>query len=69
MLHDSESLPSVETVYWFTVKCSYDYGLKGTDPSTMSSAPLTKDSFHKYEDHGKLHFEGGRKASAAQGKL
>jgi cellulose/xylan binding protein with CBM9 domain len=53
---------------WLFAICRYDYGPKGTDPITMSSAPLTKGSFHRYEDYGKLRFEGGRKASAAQGK-
>jgi hypothetical protein len=53
---------------WLFAICRYDYGPKGTDPITMSSAPLTKGSFHRYEDYGKLRFEGGRNASAAQGK-
>jgi Carbohydrate family 9 binding domain-like len=53
---------------WLFAICRYDYGPKGTDPITMSSAPLTKGSFHRYEDYGKLRFEGGRKASPAQGK-
>ena len=33
---------------------------KGTKPVLMSSAPLTKPSFHRYEDYGKLRFEGPR---------
>jgi hypothetical protein len=53
---------------WLFAICRYDYGPKGTDPVTMSSAPLTKGSFHRYEDYGKLRFEGGRKASAVSGK-
>ncbi len=28
----------------------------------MSSAPLSKSSFHRYEDYGKLRFEGPRKS-------
>jgi Carbohydrate family 9 binding domain-like len=43
---------------WFFAICRYDYGPKGTEPTTMSSAPLTKPSFHRYEDYGKLRFEG-----------
>jgi hypothetical protein len=43
---------------WLFAICRYDYGKEGTDPVTMSSAPLTKSSFHRYEDYGKLRFEG-----------
>jgi Carbohydrate family 9 binding domain-like len=43
---------------WLFAICRYDYGPKGTDPITMSSAPLSKPSFHRYEDYGKLRFEG-----------
>jgi cellulose/xylan binding protein with CBM9 domain len=45
---------------WLFAICRYDYGPKGTDPITMSSAPLTQPSFHRYEDYGKLRFEGPR---------
>ena len=45
---------------WLFALCRYDYGPKGTEPSLMSSAPLTKPSFHRYEDYGKLRFEGTR---------
>jgi hypothetical protein len=45
---------------WFFALCRYDYGPEGTKPVTMSSAPLTKPSFHRYEDYGKLRFEGPR---------
>jgi hypothetical protein len=51
---------------WLFAICRYDYGPKGTDPVTMSSAPLSKPSFHRYEDYGKLRFEGGRKATSTQ---
>ena len=30
----------------------------------MSSAPLTEPKFHRYEDYGKLRFEGPRKAGS-----
>jgi Carbohydrate family 9 binding domain-like len=53
---------------WLFAICRYDYGPKGADPVTMSSAPLTKASFHRYEDYGKLRFEGARKPSDAPGK-
>jgi hypothetical protein len=46
---------------WLFAICRYDYGKEGTDPVTMSSAPLTKSSFHRYEDYGKLRFEAGEK--------
>jgi hypothetical protein len=45
---------------WFFAMCRYDYGPEGTRPVLMSSAPLTKPSFHRYEDYGKLRFEGPR---------
>jgi hypothetical protein len=53
---------------WLFAICRYDCGPKGTDPITMSSAPLTKGSFHRYEDYGKVRFEAWRKANAAPGK-
>jgi hypothetical protein len=43
---------------WLFAICRYDYLKEGTAPITMSSAPLTKSSFHRYEDYGKLRFEG-----------
>jgi hypothetical protein len=43
---------------WLFALCRYDYGPKGTEPTLMSSAPLTQLSFHRYEDYGKLRFEG-----------
>jgi hypothetical protein len=42
---------------WLFALCRYDYGPKGTEPVTMSSAPLTQSSFHRHEDFGKLEFE------------
>jgi Carbohydrate family 9 binding domain-like len=45
---------------WLFAICRYDYGPKGTEPILMSSAPLTKPNFHRYEDYGKLRFEGPR---------
>ncbi len=43
---------------WGFALCRYDYGPEGTEPVLMSSAPLTKPSFHKTEDYGRLTFEG-----------
>jgi hypothetical protein len=43
---------------WRFALCRYDYGPEGTNPVTMSSAPLTQPSFHRYEDYGLLRFEG-----------
>jgi hypothetical protein len=48
---------------WLFAICRYDFGPKGTTPILMSSAPLTKPSFHRYEDYGKLRFEGPREKS------
>jgi hypothetical protein len=48
---------------WHFAICRYDYGPKGTNPVTMSSAALTRASFHRYEDYGKLRFEGPREKS------
>ncbi len=45
---------------WLFAICRYDHGPKGTTPILMSSAPLTKPSFHRYEDYGKLRFVGPR---------
>lgn len=42
---------------WLFALCRYDYGPEGTKPVLMSSAPLTRPSFHRYEDYGKLIFE------------
>jgi hypothetical protein len=46
---------------WFFALCRYDYGADGTRPVLMSSAPLSEPQFHRYEDYGKLRFEGPRK--------
>lgn len=48
---------------WLFALCRYDYGPEGTKPVLMSSAPLTKPSFHRYEDYGKLRFESARDRS------
>jgi hypothetical protein len=45
---------------WLFALCRYDYGPEGTRPTLMSSAPLTQQSFHRYEDYGTLRFEGPR---------
>lgn len=41
---------------WKFAVCRYDRGAEGTKPITMSSAPLTQLSFHRYEDYGVLRF-------------
>lgn len=46
---------------WRFALCRYDHGPKGTQPVLSSSAPLTKPSFHRHEDYGKLRFEGPRR--------
>lgn len=51
--------PKSESVWRFAI-CRYDYGAEGTEPLTISSAPLTKPSFHRYEDYGKLTFRGAK---------
>lgn len=43
---------------WRFALCRYDYGPEGTAPVLMSSAPLRRPSFHRYEDYGLLRFEG-----------
>jgi hypothetical protein len=43
---------------WLFAICRYDFGPDGTDPILMSSAPLTRSEFHRYEDYGRLRFEG-----------
>jgi hypothetical protein len=43
---------------WLFALCRYDYGPEGTEPTLMSSAPLTRSDFHRYEDYGTLRFEG-----------
>ncbi len=48
---------------WLFALCRYDYGPAGTEPVLQSSAPLTRPRFHRYEDYGKLHFEGPRSKS------
>jgi hypothetical protein len=45
---------------WLFALCRYDYGPEGTKPVLMSSAPLSRSSFHRYEDYGTLRFEGPR---------
>jgi hypothetical protein len=49
--------PEVGDAWKFAI-CRYDYGPDGTQPSLVSSAPLTKSSFHRYEDYGLLLFTG-----------
>jgi hypothetical protein len=46
---------------WSFALCRYDYfGPEKTEPILMSSAPLTQPNFHRFEDYGRLHFEGPR---------
>jgi len=42
---------------WRFALCRYDYGPDGTSPALMSSAPLRRPSFHRFEDYGRLIFE------------
>src|SRR5262249_60499786 len=46
---------------WLFALCRYDYGPEGTEPPLMSSAPLTQPNYHRYEDYGRLTFEGPRR--------
>jgi hypothetical protein len=46
---------------WRFALCRYDYGPDGTKPVLMSSAPLSRPSFHQYEDYGQLKFEGPKR--------
>ena len=43
---------------WRFALCRYDYSDDGTDPVLMSTAPLRRKSFHRYEDYGRLRFVG-----------
>jgi hypothetical protein len=52
---------------WLFALCRYDHGPKGTAPVLTSSAPLTVSSFHRYEDYGKLRFEGREKEIGGHG--
>jgi hypothetical protein len=54
---------------WLFALCRYDYGPKGTTPVLASSAPLTRPSFHRHEDYGKLRFQGRRKTEAASPRI
>ena len=42
---------------WRFALCRYDYGPPDSKPQLMSSAPLKRMSFHRYEDYGRLTFE------------
>lgn len=41
---------------WSFALCRYDHGPEGTEPLLSSSAPLTRPSFHRYEDYGRVRF-------------
>ena len=43
---------------WKFAICRFDYGPEGTKSVEMSSAPLRRFSFHRYEDYGVLRFAG-----------
>ena len=49
--------PEVGAAWKFAI-CRYDYGPEGTKTAAMSSAPLRRFSFHRYEDYGVLRFAG-----------
>jgi Carbohydrate family 9 binding domain-like len=42
---------------WLFALCRFDYGPAGTEPVLMSSASLTRPSFHHYVDNGRLLFQ------------
>ena len=42
---------------WRFALCRYDHGPDGSSPVLMSSAPLRRPSFHRFEDYGRLLFE------------
>ena len=52
---------------WRFALCRFDYGPEGTRPVLMSSAPLRRPSFHRYEDYGRLRFEGPGGAGGGSG--
>jgi hypothetical protein len=49
--------PKVGEVWKFAL-CRYDYSLDHEKPDLSSSAPLTFQDFHRYEDYGDLKFLG-----------
>jgi uncharacterized repeat protein (TIGR03806 family) len=51
---------------WKFALCRYDYSVDLDGPELSSCAPLTKPSFHRYEDYATLRFVGPTKATAAR---
>ncbi|HEU0007823.1 MAG TPA: carbohydrate-binding family 9-like protein, partial [Terriglobia bacterium] len=43
---------------WKFALCRYDYRIGTPQPELSTSAPLTKASFHRYEDYASLRFVG-----------
>jgi hypothetical protein len=43
---------------WKFALCRYDYRIDTPQPELSTSAPLTKPSFHRYEDYASLRFVG-----------
>jgi len=43
---------------WLHALCRYDYSVGLKEPALSSNAPLTKASFHRYEDYAPLRFVG-----------
>jgi hypothetical protein len=43
---------------WRFALCRFDYSVSFEQPELSSSAPLTQQSFHRYEDYGELTFVG-----------
>jgi glucose/arabinose dehydrogenase/mono/diheme cytochrome c family protein len=43
---------------WLHAMCRYDYSVGFKEPALSSNAPLTKPSFHRYEDYAPLTFVG-----------
>lgn len=49
---------------WKFALCRYDYRIDTPQPELSSSAPLTKPSFHRYEDYATLRFVGPNERAA-----
>lgn len=45
---------------WKFVLCRYDYSKDSDEPELSTSAPLTQQNFHRYEDYGSMKFVGAK---------
>lgn len=50
---------------WLHALCRYDYSVSFAEPALSSNAPLTKPSFHRYEDYQPVKFIGLTERTAA----